>query len=246
MGRCAVSPTTDAWSRSEVTAPVKRRLVLGLTMVAMVAGATAAVWFGQASEPPFSPSIEAHAVGVRAGGCSLVDDLGSGVIVGRDMVLTSAHVVAGATDIRVVVDGREVSARVDAFDPDADLALLRAEAPGPAAVVVKAPLDAEVVIVAWTPDDGLRRLRTKVTRRLLVTIEDIYIDAPTERQAIELATSLERGTSGAGVFDRDGRLVGVVYGSSQDRDASFALDAPALQRLIEDSDGEPSPYGRCV
>ncbi len=246
MGRCAASPTTGAWSRCEVTAPVKRRLVLGLTLAAMVLGARTAGSFGQGSEPSFSPSIEAHAVGVRAGGCSLVDDLGSGVIVGRDMVLTSAHVVAGATDIRVVVDGREVSARVDTFDPEADLALLLAEAPGPPAVVVKAPLDADVVVVAWTPDDGLRRYRTRVTRRLLVTIEDIYIDALTERQAIELATSLERGTSGAGVFDRDGRLVGVVYGSSRDREASFALDAPALQRLIEDSDGEPSPHGRCV
>ncbi|MCP3909638.1 MAG: trypsin-like peptidase domain-containing protein, partial [Actinomycetia bacterium] len=189
---------------------MKRRLVLGLTLAAMVLGARTAGWLGQGSEPSFSPSIEAHAVGVRAGGCSLVDDLGSGVIVGHDMVLTSAHVVAGASDIRVVVDGREVSARVDTFDPEADLALLRAEAPGPPAVVVKAPLDADVVIVAWTPDDGLRRHRTKVTRRLLVTIEDIYVDALTERQAIELATSLERGTSGAGVFDRDGRLVGVV------------------------------------
>ncbi|MCP5028984.1 MAG: trypsin-like peptidase domain-containing protein [Actinomycetia bacterium] len=221
-----------------------RRLILGGTI--LVVAVAARVWTAQADEPSFDPSIDAHGVGVRAGGCSLVDDLGSGVIMGNGVVLTSAHVVAGATDVRVVIDGREIPARVDAFDPDADLAVLQAQVTGPPTPIVRAPLDADVVIVAWTPDRGVETHATTLARRLLVTIEDIYIDSVVEREAIELARGVERGTSGAGVFDREGQLVGIVYGSSKERSASFALDAPVLERLIEESDGEPSPHGRCI
>jgi serine protease DegQ len=56
--------------------------------------------------------------------------LGSGVVVSRDgLILTNNHVIAGADQIAVVLQGsRQASAKVVGTDPDTDLAVIRADA----------------------------------------------------------------------------------------------------------------------
>ncbi|MES2548705.1 MAG: trypsin-like peptidase domain-containing protein, partial [Pseudomonadota bacterium] len=58
---------------------------------------------------------------------------GSGVIVGADgFVVSNYHVIADATDIRVVLaDRREYAARVLLADPQSDLAILKVDADEP-------------------------------------------------------------------------------------------------------------------
>jgi serine protease Do len=52
--------------------------------------------------------------------------LGSGVIVGKDLILTNAHVVEGAKEIEVTAgDRRSLKAKVIGSDPKSDLAVLR-------------------------------------------------------------------------------------------------------------------------
>ena len=54
---------------------------------------------------------------------------GSGVVIGKDLVLTGAHCVANATFLQVQKpsDPRKVVARLEAISHDCDLALLRIE-----------------------------------------------------------------------------------------------------------------------
>src|SRR5918995_145629 len=80
--------------------------------------------------PPVSPSVANLSVGRRGRGG------GSGVVITPDgFLLTSAHVVAnGSSRIRAsFTDGRELGLRLVGADALSDLAVLRADGPGPAA-----------------------------------------------------------------------------------------------------------------
>ena len=75
---------------------------------------------------------------VRAGGCSLVDELAVGSVVGEGLVLTVAHVLRGASSVRV--DGR--AGDVVALDHRIDAALIATD------------LDAAPVEFADAPQPG--------------------------------------------------------------------------------------------
>ncbi len=69
----------------------------------------------------------AAAVDVRVAGCGPRVGVGAGSLLDDDLVVTAAHVVAGADAVDVVpTDGALVPAEVVLFDPELDLALLRA------------------------------------------------------------------------------------------------------------------------
>ncbi len=84
------------------------------------------------------------AIRVLATGCSPSPDLGSGSMIDTDLAITAAHVVAGATDVRVVgADGAPLAAEVVMFDPALDLAVLRTAEPIGAALTVGGRPDAD-------------------------------------------------------------------------------------------------------
>ena len=72
--------------------------------------------------------------------------LGSGVIMSKDgYLLTNNHVIAGATEILVLLsDGRESLAAVIGSDPGTDLAVLRIELPDLQPITVGDPAAARV------------------------------------------------------------------------------------------------------
>ncbi len=85
--------------------------------------------------PPTSTNISQDVVDavvpstvkVEGVACRTIQE-GSGFVVGPGLVVTNAHVVAGERESRVQrSDGSVVSARVVAFDPNRDLAVLRAD-----------------------------------------------------------------------------------------------------------------------
>jgi S1-C subfamily serine protease len=138
---------------------------------------------------------------------------GSGVFISPDgLVLTNAHVVNGARELRLSdVEGRITEARVLGSDPDTDLALLRADAPrhfpfaplgdsktlrrGQLAIAIGNPLGFESTVTAGVISALGRSLRS-VSGRM---IEDV----------IQTDAALNPGNSGGPLVSSRGEVIGI-------------------------------------
>jgi S1-C subfamily serine protease len=205
-GATSASPTVDA-TRSVVTQP---------TFVAQV------------------DAIRAAAVGIDATGC-VERSHGSGFRVTGDLVVTAAHVVAGADTITLTAaDGTTSSATLIALDPIADTAVLRADHPTTThfELAVASPDDPALVVVSR--HGTIEILPATIIRHVIIRTEDIYHDSDVDRSGYELDAMIERGDSGGAVVV-DGRLVGLVWSRSRLSDSrGWAVDAMPLESIIAD------------
>ena len=204
---------------------------------------------GCAADDPISSHPNA-AVGVIASGCSLVDRVGTGAPVlwpnESGLIVTSAHTVAGATQILIELPDRgRINGELVAFDPLTDVAIVRADVEGgtPLGAAVTGSL---ATIVTWNPKTGFTPTTAIIGRRLLVTIEDIYVEGLATREAFELNATAKPGDSGAPVLSADGSLVGIIYATSRDRPGvGFAVAATEIRRSLEKIGSTPIDGGRC-
>ncbi len=159
-----------------------------------------------------SPAV-AHieVAGARAGRAS--QGSGSGVVVSPDgLVLTNNHVVEGATRIKLMLrDGLQVSARVMGYDPDTDLAVLRAETSetlrsltlansktvraGHIAIAIGNPLGFQSTATAGIVSAVGRSLRANSGR----LIDDV----------IQTDAALNPGNSGGALVNSAGHVIGI-------------------------------------
>ncbi len=199
----------------------------------------------------FPANLPDRTVGVRATGCSLVDDFGTGVMVHTPdgtIVATVAHTVAGASEV-FVIDSRgiERSAAVIGFDPQDDIAILTVAAltaeGAPLGQIAAGDLSS---IVSYHPEAGLGQVSARVSKRLLVTIEDIYVEEIGERRALEVDADTDHGDSGAPVFNLEGEVTGIIYARSRERDGvGFAVAASEIEDVIGTIDSSPVENGKC-
>jgi S1-C subfamily serine protease len=154
-----------------------------------------------------APSVASLSVrGARGAGA------GSASVIGPDgVMLTSAHVVAGAEKVTAVFpDGTEVSVDVVGRDPLSDLAVLRAKGAVPAPVVFgdAAQLRVGQLVVALGNPLGLSGSVTagivSGLGRSLPTQAGRVID-----EVIQTDAALNPGNSGGVLADSVGRMVGV-------------------------------------
>jgi S1-C subfamily serine protease len=138
---------------------------------------------------------------------------GSGVVISPDgLVLTNAHVVNGAREIRLSdTEGRTTEARLLGIDPDTDLALLRADAArslpfallgdskqlrrGQIAIAIGNPLGFESTVTAGVISALGRSLRATTGRM----IEDV----------IQTDAALNPGNSGGPLVSSRGEVIGI-------------------------------------
>ena len=211
---------------------------------------------GVPPEDGVPPDAAAHVarsvVKVEGIACDRVQD-GTGFVVARELVVTNAHVVAGeeATDVETF-DGRRVRARVVAFDPRRDLALLHVGGLGlPALELADAEVDTQGSLFGHPGGGALRESPMRIAEEIVAEGTDIWREESTERRVFVLAAVAAPGDSGAPVVDQAGRVVGVLFALDLSRPTTAyavtdeELDA-VLSPAIASGTTAPVGTGRCL
>jgi S1-C subfamily serine protease len=180
---------------------------------------------------------------------------GSGVYISESTVVTNAHVVAGVVDLQVRLSGVEqsLSGEVIYFDPEKDIAVIVTDPIDnrPALLARKDAKKGNEVVVAGFPGGGpLKVTPARVGGILSARGENIYGDLGVTREVYSLKSQVLPGNSGGPLLDQDGRVMGIVFGASEDSEVGYALTNSELADAIEFaenwklSDG-PASTGSC-
>lgn len=153
--------------------------------------------------------------------------LGSGVVIDdRGNVLTSLHVVAGATDIRVTfADGTRSSAMIVAEQPENDIAVIQALQPPP--VIVPAVLGnpnamriGDEAFVVGNPYGLYSSMSAGVVSGFDRTFEHPEGDQRLQN-LIQIDAAANPGNSGGPLLNRSGQVVGIVTAILNPTEDSF-------------------------
>lgn len=151
----------------------------------------------------------------------------AGVVVGPDLVATVAHGVIQGDDFRV----GELRGTVVALDTRTDLALIEvAGLDGVPVRLASATAGEEVSIEGGLSSDSTD---AEVVSTPMIRIEEVLGTRRVERRGVELRAVLDEGDSGAGVFDYQHRLVGIVFAVNDERDGvAWAAAAAEVESLL--------------
>ena len=124
-------------------------------------------------------------------------------------------------------------------DPDLDLALLEL-GPDPSRPELDRPRlgvlddgDRGTIVGGATSGD----IDFVVTERTTVETDEVRGTGRTRRRAYVLAATTEPGDSGAGLFDDEGRLVGLLFAASTDEQGrSWATSGDEIDQFLDEAD----------
>ena len=183
------------------------RDMVGSTAVPRVFAGLAPIPGSEVEAPPEQASTEAVAVlrestvrlsGVAADCGDTVS--GSGFVVGSDLVVTSAHVVAGVENIRVRIRNVESQkSEVVYFDPNKDIALVRTRGLDARPVrLAQSALKVEQsgVVTGFPAGERFQALPVRVRTLVTARGDSIYGQPGAERQVYVLRGELDHGISG--------------------------------------------------
>jgi uncharacterized membrane protein required for colicin V production len=143
---------------------------------------------------------------------------GSGWVIGRDEVVTNAHVVAGETDTVVEVGGRPpvLAAIPVAFDPRNDVAILRvAGLDLPALRLARDSHDGTAGAILGYPLDGPFAVApARIGPTLSVDAQDAYGRGPLARLLTAIRGRIRPGNSGGPVVARSGEVLTTVFAAT--------------------------------
>lgn len=168
--------------------------------------------------------------------------LGSGVIVdGSGVILTNAHVIEGATEVRIALtDGREFAVDIVIEDKQTDLAVLR----------VRQPVDAKFQAITFADSDALQvgdlvlaignpfGVGQTVTSGIVSALARTGVESSDYEFFIQTDAAINPGNSGGALVDLDGHLVGVntAIFSQSGGSVGIGFAIPAnMARLVADA-----------
>ncbi len=260
-------------ARSQVLSSIDRAMpaqtdrVLGQVLVTLDRYGVPRAFDGIRAEPivPVDPADAAVAasapIKAAAGSVLRIDALavecnrsqeGSGWVAAPGLVVTNAHVVAGAEHVTVRAGARAIPAEVVAFDPRRDLAVLSARLPDSARPLAQggALSHGDSAVVAGYPGGGPYRVQAaRVRGQVDARGDDIYGSARVTRSLYALRVDVHPGNSGGPVLRPDGTVAGVVFARSlDDSDTAYALTWEELAPVLASAQAATMPVGtgRCA
>lgn len=176
---------------------------------------------------------------------------GSGWVIGRDLVATNAHVIAGEDDTTVTprAGSPELEAEAVHYEPSDDFAVLRVPGLGlPALKLDQQPASGTSGAVLGYPENGPF---TVTPARLGTTAEvisqDSYGRGPVTRRMTSFRGDVRSGNSGGPVVDGDGRVLTTVFGSEKGKGrpaGGLGVPNEVAQQAL--SNLEPTGTGPCA
>ncbi len=182
-----------------------------------------------------SRAAAASTVKVEGRGCGGVLD-GSGFVAAAGLVVTNAHVVAGVRNPFVIDARGRHSASVVLFDPELDLAVLRASdlAGPPLALSSATATRGTGGAVLGYPGGGPFTVGAAAVLTDYAAIgRDIYGRGLITRHVYQLQAQVRPGNSGGPLVLADGTVAGVVFARSvTNGDVGYALAADAVRARL--------------
>lgn len=157
--------------------------------------------------------------------------------VDNDLVVTAAHTLdqAKTVSLSAATDGGEpesdvqVAAEIVYLDLERDVAMLRLAEPAVSVLTMADPPERGSVSISSYADNGEPITKSATVSQLL----DATLGGEGLRAAIRLDADIEPGDSGAPVIDEDGRLVGMVFATTQGSAVGWAISSTELVTALE-------------
>jgi S1-C subfamily serine protease len=160
---------------------------------------------------------------------------GSGWAVESGVVVTNAHVVAGADDTTVTTqEGAELDATPIYYEPRQDLALLRVGTALPALPIgSERTVGADAAVLGY-PENGPYELSPARLGETRATIsEDSYGNGPVERTITAISGTVRSGNSGGPLVDAQGNAVGTIFAATTSGPTGgFAIPAEQVREAL--------------
>jgi S1-C subfamily serine protease len=166
---------------------------------------------------------------------------GSAVLVGRERVVTNHHVISGATEVRLRQGDESWTATVIASDAVRDLAIL--EVPGLKRPPVELRSSSTLVV-------GERVVALGAPRGFELTLSEGLISQLRNTQTkksfeVQTTAAISPGSSGGGLFDSRGRLIGITTWTRTDAQSiNFARPAEWVADLLSRGKVAAAPRDR--
>lgn len=183
-----------------------------------------------------------RAVHLAVDGCGVSSDTsGSGFVFDDGLVLTTAHLVIRSGGVEVTYpDGSRAAADVLAIDSLRDLAALG---------VPMIDLDRPLMGLAEAGDTGFvvggstsGTVDLVVRQYASLSIEEVLGTERSSRRGYEIEAATADGDSGAGVYDQEGRLLGMVFAVTAGGGSTWVTASEEIDHFVAQVDRSAQPY----
>ena len=166
--------------------------------------------------------------------------LGSGVIVGEQVILTNHHVVNGVDRIEVVLfDGRRTPAIIVGVDPETDLAVISTRMKLPEPITFAPPMSTEIGDIALAIGNPVG-IGITVTQGIVSATGRDRVGINTFENFIQTDAAINPGNSGGALVNANGELIGVNAAILGYQGIGFAIPSNLAQNVLNQllSNGE--------